>query len=375
MANITEYLKWRGDLSFKISPFNEVDNLILAELSYLLVDKRINVRSLTIKAAISFYLEKYDEKEIMSQFALSKNPVPFFNELASSKRFGNLKITNYVNKVSKKEEKQFSAMVIRINFFTIYVAFRGTDNTLVGWKEDFNMSFMNKVPSQQEAVRFIEQVISLNNRCIYLGGHSKGGNLAVYAAVHCNKNIQKRIKKIYNNDGPGFLEECIETPAYLAVLPKVVTILPETSIIGMLLTQKGEYKVVKSNSIGIWQHDALSWQVEQNHFITLKTVDETSNKIRRMITDWLSHVDKKKREVFINTLFSILVNNKMNTVEELAKLKLRKIPALLKSVTKLDEEARKIIIESLKEQMREASKNFDRKTKIQGIKVMNKKEL
>lgn len=374
MANITDYLLWRGDLSFKQSPFNEVDNLILSELAYLEIDKKLSSSPITIQMAINDYLKRYNEKEIQRKFTLSKNPIPFFKALASSKRFGSLLITSYVNKISKKEEKQFSAMIIHLNWNTIYVSFKGTDNTLVGWKEDLNMSFLPIVPSQQEAVNYLNQNVSFKHRHIYLGGHSKGGNLAVYSAVNCKKKIQKRIKKVYNNDGPGFGEDFISETSYLKVVPKIVTILPETSIIGMLLTQKNEYKVIKSNSIGIWQHDSLTWQVEGNHFITIEEVDETSSKIKKMITDWLQNVDKKKREVFINTLFSILVNNKMNTVEDISKLKLRKIPGLVKEITKLDEETRKNVIETLKELMREANKNFDRKTILHGIKVMNKKD-
>lgn len=373
MANITDYLKWRGDLSFKQSPFNEVDNLILAELSYIEIDKKLREKPITIKEAIIAYLKKYDEKQIRSQFALSKDPIPFFKELQISKRFSNLIITNYVNKISRKEEKQFSAMVIKLNWNTIYVAFKGTDNTLIGWKEDLNMSYMGAVPSQQEAVAYLNKVVAFKHRHIYLGGHSKGGNLAVYAAVNCKKKIQNRIQKIYNNDGPGFQDEFISQNAYLKILPKIETILPETSIIGMLLTQKGEYKVIKSNSIGIWQHDCLTWQVEGKNFISIKEVNETSNKIKKMVMDWLQDVDKKKREVFINTLFTILVNNKMNTVEDISKLKLRKIPGLVKEITKLDEETRKIIAEALKELMREADNNFDRKTILHSIKVMSKK--
>ena len=281
MANITDYLEWRGDLSFKVSPFNEVDNLILAELSYIQLEKKEKQTPITIKEAITAYFEKYDEKQIQSQFALSKNPIPFFKALQKSKRFGNLIIENYVNKISKKEEKQFSAMVIHINWNTIYIAFKGTDNTLVGWKEDLNMSFLPKIPAQQEAVAYLNKIVTWKNRHIYLGGHSKGGNLAIYAAVNARKNIKKRIKKIYNNDGPGFQEEFIAQATYSELLPKIVTILPVTSIIGMLLTQKGEYKVIKSNSIGIWQHDCLTWQVENTKFVALKEVDETSNKIKK----------------------------------------------------------------------------------------------
>lgn len=374
MANIKDYLKWRGDLSFKVSPFNEVDNLILSEISYLNLDGILKKKRTTIQSAIEDYLTKYDEKAILSQFPLHKNPISFFKGVKDSKRFGHLKIMYYINKVSKKEEKQFSAMIIKLNYNTIYVAFKGTDNTLIGWKEDFNMSFMNEVPSQLEAVAYLNQHIHFLNRKIYIGGHSKGGNLAVYASVHCKKNIQKRIKQIYNNDGPGFLEDFMLLPKYNSILPKIVTIIPETSIIGMLLNHKEEYKVVKSTALGIWQHDCLSWEVAKDHFITIKEVDETSSKIRKTITDWLQNIDKKKREVFINTLFKILENNKIETVEDVARLKLRKIPGLVREFTRIDEETKKIMMELLKELMREANKNFDKKTIFYGLRHVNKKE-
>lgn len=373
MANIVDYLKWRGDITFKQSPFNEVDNLILSELSYIEISKKNALKKLTVKEAITFYLEKYDEKDLAKKFVFSTNPYYFFKSLADSKRFGNLKILKYVNKVSKKEEKQFSAMQIEINYNTIYVAFKGTDETLIGWKEDLNMGFMEEVASQKEAVSYVNENISFKYRRIYLGGHSKGGNLAVYAGVKCKKHIQKRIKAIYTNDGPGFTEAFTQNPLYSLLLPKIIAFEPVTSIIGMLLTQKAEYKVVQSDSNGLWQHDPLTWQVEGTSFQTLKEVDETSNKIKNTITDWLCQVDNSTREIFVNTLFQVLDHNKINTIDELARLKLRTIPGLFKTITKLDEETRKIVIETLKILMREASKYFDRKTIFHSLKTFNKK--
>lgn len=373
MANITDYLEWRGDLTFKESPLNEVDNLILSELAYIEISKKDEEKKITIKEAINKFLKKYDEKQMAKKFALSKNPYSFLEALADSKRFGNLYITNYVNKISKKEEKQFSAMVIQINFHTIYISFKGTDETLVGWKEDLNMGFMNEIPSQLEALHYVNKVVSFKNRHIYLGGHSKGGNLAVYAGVKCKKRIQKRIQKIFNNDGPGFTEDFVSKGDYINILPKIKTFLPETSIIGMLLTQKSEYEVIKSDSIGIWQHDTLTWQVEGTKFVTLKEVDETSSKLRTTITNWLEKVDKKEREVFINTLYQVLEKSHIETIEELTKLKLRTIPNLLRNFTKLEEESRKIMIVTLKELMKEANKNFNHKTILHGLRMMNKK--
>ena len=179
---------------------------------------------------------------------------------------------------------------------------------------------------------------------------------------------------VYNNDGPGFLDDFVSSPNYTAMLPKITTILPETSIIGMLLTHKGQYKVVKSNTIGIWQHDALSWQVNKDHFITIEKVDETSDKIRLTITDWLQKIGKKEREEFINTLFDLLDKNKIETVEDLIKLKLRKIPGLLKDFTKLNDKQKKLMMDLLKDLMNEASKHFERKSILHTLKYLNKRD-
>lgn len=263
-------------------------------------------------------------------------------------------------------------MSIELNYNTIYIAFKGTDNNLFGWKEDFNLCFMSEIPSQLEAVKYVNN-IKRKYKNIIIGGHSKGGNLAIYAAVKCKEKIKKRIKYVYNNDGPGFLEEFTSSPNYLKILPKIISIVPETSIIGMLLTHQGEYKVIKSSTQGIWQHDPLSWQVINNSFITIKEVDETSNKINNMLNEWLRKITKQERELFINTLFQILEKNKIETIAELSQMSLIKIPSLVKSFKNLDEESRKLMINLLKDLVKEAKKNFNTKTLFKGIKLLVKK--
>lgn len=369
-----DYLKWRGDLTFKQSSFNEVDNLILSEFSYIEINKKLFTKTVTIKEVIEDYFKKYTEKEIIKKFALSQNPYLFFKLLGESKRFGNLQVSHCINKISKKEEKQFSALYVHLNFNTIYVAFKGTDESLIGWKEDLNMGYMEEIPSQKEAVTYTNQ-IPFYIQHIFLGGHSKGGNLAVYASVKCKNSIRRKIKNVFNNDGPGFSEEFLLSSHYVSLLPKIFSFQPETSIIGMLLTHKGEYKVIKSDSIGLWQHDPLTWQVENTSFVTIKEVDETSNKINDTITNWLEQVDKKKRKVFINTLYQVLDKSNISNIEQLVKLKIRHLPGLLKTFTKLDVETKNIILETIKLLIKEANKNFDRKTLFHGFKTLNKKEV
>lgn len=372
MGNIKDYIDWRGDVTLEQSHFNEVDNLILSELAYIDFNNIINKRKMKIEEALDSYFEKKTDKEIINELILSQNPIPFLESLKSSNRFKDLVLFRYENISSKKEEKQFTAISIKLNYNTIYVAFKGTDNTLFGWKEDFNMSFMSEIPSQLEALKYVNK-ISRKYKNIILGGHSKGGNLAIYAGVRCKKRIKKHIKMIYNNDGPGFLEEFTTTKEYESMFEKIITIIPETSIIGRLLTRKGECKVVKSDGIGIWQHDALSWQVVGDHFVTIDNVNETSNKINKILNDWLVKIDKKERELFINNLFQILDKNKIETVEDLSKLNLTKIPGLVKSFKLLDEESRKLMIDLIVSLAKEAKKSFDTKSILKGIKLINKK--
>lgn len=197
MANIFDYIKWR-DIEFERVEFNEIDNLILSRISYFPFDHIINEKEkITLKQAY----EKLKDRN-KNEIFLQKEDIDFFPMLANSKRFGNIILSNYINKIDIEKEKQFSAITITLPNKTMYIAYRGTDNTIIGWKEDFNMSFQDLIPSQIDAVKYLENVAKNNKAKLIIGGHSKGGNLAVYAAIYCNKKIKDRILAVYNNDRP-----------------------------------------------------------------------------------------------------------------------------------------------------------------------------
>ncbi len=242
MANIFDYMNWR-DLPLKQVEFNEIDNLILARLSYFPFDGYLNQgEKITVKEAYQRYQEQGTTGRILQQEDIELYPI-----LASSTRFGNMILTSYSNKIDPIQEKQFSAITIEMEDDTLYVAYRGTDNTIVGWKEDLNMSFSELVPAQTDAVAYLENVAKqYQNKKIRVGGHSKGGNLAVYAAVFANPEVQKKIINVYNNDGPGFCDKVINSESYQNILNKVHTYIPQTSIIGRLLNHQEETTILKS---------------------------------------------------------------------------------------------------------------------------------
>lgn len=341
MANIFDYIDWR-DISLKQVEFNEVDNLILSRLSYFPFDGLIGEsEEITIKESYRRYKSIGTTGRI-----LQKEDIDLFPILANSIRFGKMKITNYINKLDPIQEKQFAAITILMPDDTIYIAYRGTDNTIIGWKEDFNMSFSELVASQTDAVYYLENVAEKYKDKIRVGGHSKGGNLAVYASAFCKEKIQKRIINVYNNDGPGFCEKVINSKEYKSILDRVHTYIPQTSIIGRLLNHEEKTTILKSTETGIMQHDLYSWQVLGDKFVK----DELTNSsefIDRTISDWLRKVEPEQREIFIDTFFEILNATQAKTLSEISSNKIANAKTMIKTYQNISTETKEIMLKTL----------------------------
>ena len=352
MANIFDYMDWR-DISLKKMEFNEIDNLILSRLSYFPFDGIIGENEeITLK-------EAYARTRIMGTTGrvLQAEDIDLYPILANSIRFGMAKITNFINKVDPKEEKQFAAITIILPDDTIYVSFRGTDNTIIGWKEDFNMSFSETVSSQTDAVKYLNNVAKKYKNKLRVGGHSKGGNLAVYASAYAMPETKKQIIEVYNNDGPGFSDKIIESKEYKEILNKVHTYIPQTSIIGRLLKHKEKITIVKSTETGIMQHDLYSWQVIGDKFVKTK-ITNASNFFDNTITNWLLEVSKEQREEFIDTIFEILNTTNVKTVDELSSKWFKNAITIIKTYKNLNPETRKMITKTFTTLLRSGTNNI-----------------
>lgn len=344
MANIFDYIEWRGDLSLSKDKFNEIDNLILARFSYFPFDEIIKENEVVTIKELS---ERFEKKDISTMPILWEDDVKLFPAMGRSTRFGEMKVTKYVNKISVEQEKQFAAITILMPDDTIYVSYRGTDNTVIGWKEDLNMTFKGHIPSQIDAVKYLEKIAKEYPNKLRIGGHSKGGNLAVYASVFANKKIKKRIINIYNNDGPGFNDEIIETKEYKEMIERVNTYIPQDSIFGRLLNHEEKYTVVKSTQRGVMQHDLYSWQLLGNEFVCLKEVTNGSKFIDKSIKDWLEQIDIEKREQVIDIVFQVINTTKAETVTDLKSHWFSNARILLSSYKLVDPESKKMILETL----------------------------
>ena len=352
MANIFDYMKWR-DISFKNVKFNEVDNLILSRLSYLPFDGVISEgEEITLK-------EAYERTKVLGTTGrtIQVEDIDLYPVLAKSVRFGEVKVTNFVNNIEPKQEKQFSAITVILPDDTIYVSFRGTDNTIIGWKEDFNMSFSDIVPSQLDSVEYLNGVAKKYNNKLRVGGHSKGGNLAVYAGAFCLPEAKEKIIEIYNNDGPGFSDKVIESRDYISIVHKIHTYIPQTSIIGRLLKHKEKTTIVKSTETGIMQHDLYSWEVLGDKFVRTKQTDY-GKFIDATITNWLKEISPKQREEFVDAWFNILNSTKVKTVDELSSKWFRNVATMIKTYSNLNIETRKMMTKTLTTLLRVGKDNI-----------------
>ena len=266
-------------------------------------------------------------------------------KMAKSVRFGKCVVRNYVNDIVTEAEQQFAAMEIVLEDGTSYVSFRGTDDTIIGWKEDFNLS-TGVVPAQKRAIEYLQKISEHTDGMLRVGGHSKGGNLAVYASAFCNKEVNDRIIAIYNNDGPGFQKTVIDTNEYKNTIGRLHTYIPQTSIIGRLLNHKEATTIIKSTQTGILQHDLYSWQLLGAHFIE-DTLTNSSEFIDQTITNWLNEVSPEQREKFIDTLFEILNATEAKTLAQLSSKKFETAKIILSTYKNIDEESKEIISKTL----------------------------
>lgn len=353
MANISDYLDWRGDIPMSVDPFNEVDNLILAELAYtdfadIVPPPSKEHQYVTLQDACEMFFSMYSEEEIMEKNSTTKVAPFLMKKMIKSKRFESMLLMDYVNEIDEENQTQFSVISFLLPDDTIFVSFRGTDNTIVGWKEDFNMSFLYQTQGQIRAARYLDDWFGDTTKKLRLGGHSKGGNFAVYAAAFCHPRIQERIVQVYSNDGPGFLKKITEQPQYQKMLPKVISTIPESSIVGMLLENELDHRVVKSSQSGAMQHDAMSWEVLGNHFVFAENLAESSIMLDKTLKNWIYGLEPEEREEFVNILFDTLQSTGATTLDELVANKMAMMNNISKTLSELSSEKQQVLRDVIK---------------------------
>ena len=346
--DIIDYIKWRGDLSLKADPFNEVDNLCISQMSYTRLDNYVSSQSvLTIKEASDLFFSKVSETKVKASRSFTGIAPLVLKQMAKSNRYKDMKIHHFVSISSAKETIQFCSFQVDLDAKTTYVVFRGTDDTLVGWREDFNLSY-EITKAQQIAEEYVKDNLVFNRKYIF-GGHSKGGNLAVYAACKAPKKIKKNIINVYSNDGPGLNRDFINYEEIESIADKCIKIVPEFDFFGTIFDDDNiKHIIVKSNQFAILQHDAMSWLVEGNRFIKAKTISPESKVIKKGFNDFMKEVSLDQRKEFVNEVFNSFSALKVKNISELNKVTFIAFINAAKKLITMDESVRKTGIKFIK---------------------------
>ena len=364
MATIFDYLLWRGDVPFSTDPFNEVDNLVLAELSYTDFAGVVPAdgTEVPLQEAYKNFFRMHTLEEILSKTTYTARVPLLMQEMAAGARFGTTRVSGYINEVDKEKEAQVSAVTFLLPDGTAYVAFRGTDNTVVGWREDMDLSYTSRTEGQMRAVEYLNEVGRRIDRPLRVGGHSKGGNFAAFAASLCDENIQERILKVYSNDGPGFREDILQEEGYQRIVPRMISIIPDTSVIGKLLHHDCKVHIVESSANGLVQHDALTWQVIRNHFVTAE-ISRLGNYIDVVLDDWTAKLDDETRKSLVESIFTLFDATGKDTIAEMSGQKLKSFEAMLSTIRRLPKDKQVQLLSMVKELVLSGADNLGAFTK------------
>lgn len=348
-GTILTYLKEYGGIPLRELPFNDVDSLILCQLAYLKFDGMVpDVNRNLPPVELRRVAEDPDREKLFSDERYEKANRELFQSLTESRRFGRLRLNYYINLIEKERETQFSAVTFFLEDGTVYVAFRGTDENIVGWKEDCNMAFLSPVPAQRCSVRYLNMSAGRFPGKFVSGGHSKGGNLAVYSAMNCLREVQDRIEKIYSMDGPGFRPEVLEKCGYGRIAERVVKLLPHSSLVGMLFEQDIRYRVVESRSLGLLQHDPYSWIVRGDHFVEARDLYQGRKFMDNTINEWLLSLEKDQLQTFVEALFKILEATEADNLIDMNSDKKKSLLGMAGALKGFDSQTVRMIGEALK---------------------------
>ena len=346
-CSILDYVETQFD-TFGKRPLNDVDSLVLSWVAYWHLSKEETGACTSTGTPLA---DLYRNKRFSSITTVAGNESlcrHLLAALVASPRFGDLRIANYVDKKNTDDEMQFSAMTFLFPDDGAYVAFRGTDGSLVGWKEDFNMAFETEIPSQREAVDYLNSVAAVLERPLYVGGHSKGGNLAVYAAVNANRETTPWLREVYSHDGPGFTEETMSSEVWQKAQYLIHKTIPKNSVVGMLFERQEDYAVVASSGSGIFQHDPLTWTVEGTEFKLEEDISAGARHVDESINEWISGMTREEREEFVDTLFNMFEAGGESSFGALRENWQTSIPRMIAYVAVIDSKKRNMMLRVLR---------------------------
>ncbi|RSJ97052.1 DUF2974 domain-containing protein [Streptococcus cristatus] len=343
MGIIFDYLDQVAYDSIYDTPFNELDMLMLTEITYLPFDQIVSDQmSPDCTCRLFEAAEKVPQDLSM---LVTKNRLKLLEKAASSTRFKNIKLMGYVNDIDPDVQKQFAAMIFKIKPDSYVLTFRGTDDSIIGWKEDFHMTYMDQVPAQKTAVNYLRKAMNALPGQFILTGHSKGGNLASYAASQIEPEYQERIQSIYSYDAPGLNHSVITSQGYQTISDKIKRYIPQGSIVGMMLETPKQAQIVKSTAIGgLAQHDTFTWQISGQTFVLLDNLNPDSLQVDKTLKNWVDSVSDEELKDFFDLFFGLILDAGISSINDLTKLEnFKKILAVFENTNALTDQEQEML--------------------------------
>lgn len=374
MSHIVSYVKRQKENTFFDVPFNEVDALVLSQFIYLKLDGLIPTTS-EKKEAVYLYeiANNLDYEKVFMDERYRKNNTELFEAMVESKRFRRMKMNYFSDITSVLAETQFSAMTVFLEGGPNVVIYRGTDETMIGWKEDFNMIFKEPVTGQSLSAMYLQQVSEQLEGDFIVTGHSKGGNFAIYASMNVEDKIQDRIDRVYSFDSPGFRPEILESVDFNKIKDRIIKYLPHSSIFGMLLQSKENYQIVECFSIGVLQHNPYNWQISGNEFKKVDKLGRSSVFLNETYNEWLYGLSDEELQAYSEIWYKIMQDANITTMLQFTKEPGKALISLIDAIKETDDKTKEMakdlthgLVEVAKENIRYYAKKY--------IKVREKKE-
>lgn len=344
MADFFDYLDWRGDIPFNQVPFNKIDALLLAHVTYSIFDgvvsEAFDKPKTFAQVAKDFSSSPDYEERINIGFLINKRTAELMFKCAESERFKNVRLCGFSNIYDEEKVEQFAAVTYLIEDKVI-VALRGTDDTIVGWKEDFNIAWQPQIPAQKDALEYFEKAASAFKGDLILTGHSKGGNLVINTAVLCGEKLQNRIKAVYNFDGPGFSKEFFKKAEYKAMEDRIFSFYPSFSVVGMIFHHPKNFEIVMSDGFAFWQHDAMKWQIIGGNFLNAGSFTDESRLFYKAFNEWVDKLNTEQKKNFVETMFCILEASGAKTNSDIEKDPIKASAKMLAAFAEMDKKRRK----------------------------------
>ncbi len=356
MEYIIKYINEYAELDFSQKPFNEIDNIIFSQLIYTDFEGIVGEKAISLGTAAERFYDIYTKEQIEDLIGISEKSARLLMECAKSRRYSNVQLSHYVNNIDCNIDKQFSAICFNLTPDDILIAFRGTDVTVTGVKESAMLSYMFPVPAQIEALHYFQETAMLYDGDIRICGHSKGGNLAVFAGVNCSNSLKKRIVGIYEDDAPGFPKWFFDRYDYAQIKDKIHFLTPQSSVIGRMLYHDKKPEIVLSDNNGLKQHQVSSWVIDGDRFATTEDYDAFSDFVSEYINTLIVYVGEDDLELFFDTIEYVLTEMGIDDFYDIKKFDIKRAYSLLDSLSTLDEKK----TEHFKQILKRVSTDFAR---------------